>query len=607
MKKTRILAWLLVVAMLTLGCPALGEALDIELPESGVAEQPAGIELDGEEDALGITDSDGVGELSLDLPDLDLPDALEVELDSGAPANGATGEGRFEYCQPQGSWDNDALFAGYVDLLFGKRDPLGLKPNAGAGEQLTGLAADLYSYLTARIKKVAAGTLSDTRFYFPESVVPVSKMETACELLPTIVNALLLDYPYHLFWYEKTRSFWYGYDEDGVYLFLPVAEGYAAGDYETDVNGIAAAQVAVSTAKKLVKKYAGKSDYEKLCGYRDYILDAVEYNHDAAGNMYGYDNNAWQLIWVLDGNPETNVVCEGYAKAFQYLCDLTDFNSAIQCHIAYGYEYEGSGDGGGHMWNIVTMGNGRNYHVDVTFIDGGFDELFLCGAEATQYEDGYCVLDRLYYTFDPACVNLYPARVLKLSTSDFDPDSYEESGDGDDGDDDAPTAIAIDQGKSATLYMGNKLTLTASLTPADSKASLTWKSSKNAVATVSDKGVVTPKKAGNATITVATDNGLSAKITVKVVDASGVTLKKGNTTLKKGQSISLARGKSLTLKGVVTPAKVKTKLTWTSSDKSVTVKNGKVTVGKSAKVGAKVKITVKTANKKSSYVYIVVK
>ena len=81
----------------------------------------------------------------------------------------------------------------------------------------------------------------------------------------------------------------------------------------------------------------------------------------------------------------------------------------------------------------------------------------------------------------------------------------------------------------------------------------------------------------------------------------------GDKTLKKGQSLSLKRGKSLTLKAVVSPSGAKTTLTWKSSKKAVTVKNGKVTVSKNAKAGTKAKITVTTANKKSTYIYIVVK
>ena len=169
------------------------------------------------------------------------------------------------------------------------------------------------------------------------------------------------------------------------------------------------------------------------------------------------------------------------------------------------------------------------------------------------------------------------------------------------------TGIAIAQGSKATLYMGRQLTLKATVTPAAARTTLKWSSGNKAVATVNDKGVVKPKKAGSAVITVKTDNGLSAKITVKVVDAESVKLKAGSKTLKKGQRVGLARGKSLWLKGVVSPEKVKTKLTWKSGSKYVTVKNGKVTVNRRAKAGTKARITVKTANGKSTYIYIVVK
>ncbi len=169
------------------------------------------------------------------------------------------------------------------------------------------------------------------------------------------------------------------------------------------------------------------------------------------------------------------------------------------------------------------------------------------------------------------------------------------------------TGIAIAQGSKAKLYMGNKLTLDAKLTPAYAETTLKWSSDDKAVATVKN-GVVTPKKAGTARITVKTANKLSATITVKVVDAAGVKLKKGKTVLKKGATINVKPGKTLTLKAVVSPSGVKTRLEWISSNsKNVTVKNGKVTVKSTAKPGTKAKITVRTANKKSTYIYIAVK
>ena len=169
------------------------------------------------------------------------------------------------------------------------------------------------------------------------------------------------------------------------------------------------------------------------------------------------------------------------------------------------------------------------------------------------------------------------------------------------------TGIAIAEGSQAELYMGNKLTLNAKLTPAYAETTLKWSSDDKAVATVKN-GVVTPKKAGTARITVETANKLSATITVKVVDAASVKLKKGRTVLKKGATINVKPGESLTLKAVVSPSGVKTRLNWVSSNtRNVTVKNGKVTVKSTARVGTKAKITVRTANNKSTYIYIVVK
>ena len=609
MKKMRLLAWLLIVAMLAMVCPALGEELEVVLTDEAAVESlpDAGIELEGDAVEPGIFDGTE-GDLSLDLPEMDLSASLEGALEGDAAANGEASGRLSGHLQSQGGYDNDALFAGYVDMLFGKRDALGLKPNGYAGDQLSGAVADVYNYLLKQIEKVAAGTLSSTEMTIPSSVLPAASVEKVFYALGDILDALLVDCPYHLFWYDKTRGLYYGVENDVLSVSFTVASEYASGPYTTDAKKIQSAQIAATNAKNVVKRYAGASDYDKLCGYRDYICGAVEYYDDAATDPYMPYGNPWQLIWVLDGDSGTNVVCEGYAKAFQYLCDLSSFSGSIRCLTASGYAQD-QGGSGPHMWNIVAMDDGRNYHVDITFIDGGMGEAFLCGASATQYDNVYCVKNEVYYQLDDETLSVYPAKALKLSTSDYQsgnpeqPETPEEPGTYDD----APTGISIAQGGQATLYIGNQLTLKANVTPADSTSPLTWTSSKPAVATVDDRGVVTPKKSGKTTITVATENGLKAKITVKVVDASSVKLKKGNTTLKKGQKIELARGKSLTLKAEVTPAKVKTSLTWKSSNKLVTVKNGKVTVNKKAKAGSKVKITVRTANGKNTYIYIVVK
>ena len=77
-----------------------------------------------------------------------------------------------------------------------------------------------------------------------------------------------------------------------------------------------------------------------------------------------------------------------------------------------------------------------------------------------------------------------------------------------------PDSVKLNK-TTATLFKGNKLTLSKTVTPANSNQICTWSSSNTKVATVSD-GVVTAKAAGTATITVKTSNGKTATCKVTV-------------------------------------------------------------------------------------------
>lgn len=77
-----------------------------------------------------------------------------------------------------------------------------------------------------------------------------------------------------------------------------------------------------------------------------------------------------------------------------------------------------------------------------------------------------------------------------------------------------------------TLETGDSETLTATVAPSDAtNKNVTWKSSNTAVATVDDNGKVTGVAAGEATITVTTEDGgktATCKVAVKVPDIEGV-------------------------------------------------------------------------------------
>jgi len=203
--------------------------------------------------------------------------------------------------------------------------------------------------------------------------------------LPTLINALLSDCPYDLYWYDKTAatsignlqfSLTGGTEEQisfasGFTFYFPVASGYSAGEYTVDTSNGERVQHAVEKAKAIVDEHKSEPDYTKLDSYRVSICDLVEYDHDAAGNENTSYGDPWQIISVFDEDSSTNVVCEGYSKAFKYLCDLTSFENEQIHSISVSGTMSGGTGAGAHMWNIVTMDDGNNYLVDITNCDTG--------------------------------------------------------------------------------------------------------------------------------------------------------------------------------------------------------------------------------------------
>lgn len=120
---------------------------------------------------------------------------------------------------------------------------------------------------------------------------------------------------------------------------------------------------------------------------------------------------------------------------------------------------------------------------------------------------------------------------------------------------------------------GEPSTLTATVEPNNAtNKNVSWSSSDPEVATVAD-GVVTPVKAGAATITVTTEDGeysATCKVTV-IQPATGITLDK--------QKVTLVGAATEQLKATVVPAEADQTVVWKSSNESVATvdQTGKVT------------------------------
>jgi len=137
----------------------------------------------------------------------------------------------------------------------------------------------------------------------------------------------------------------------------------------------------------------------------------------------------------------------------------------------------------------------------------------------------------------------------------------------------AKASIKLNRSK-ATIYTKRQTKVTLQATVTGSSKAVTWRTSNKKVATVNNKGVVTAKKKGTATIT-ATANGVSVTCRVTVRNPS-VKVQKTRVTLR--------RGKRATIKATALPSG---KITYKTNNKSV------ATVSKKGVIRARRKGTAK--------------
>lgn len=371
-------------------------------------------------------------ERELSLPDEEAP-SVSVEItETVAPA--------------VGSQSDAELLEGYLYAISGIRH--GSPVHRVPPRPLTVALKDVEGALKDKIKEVAAGNLASTQFSFANTwtktkaewgitgevfqtvgskttLTPQASEAIRAKLgLNALMRKQLLEMPYELYWYNKAKGVSMGYSVAtsgndvtvrNLTLSMNVSQDYAKfvsatsyNPFEADVAKTGAAATAAANALNVVAANTGKNDYEKLVSYREYIKGEVSYNTGAAGGGKPY-GNPWQLIYVFDGKPDTNVVCEGYAKAFQYLCDLTFQNQEGRPSSAL---VSGKMDNGDHMWNVVAIG-GRNYLVDVTNCDTGSigapNQLFLCGAAENEVSKKYTVAlgEGIVYEYDEETVESY--------------------------------------------------------------------------------------------------------------------------------------------------------------------------------------------------------
>ena len=598
-KKT--LAVLLALAICAAALPfAMGEeALPaIDAPEEALEAESAAAEAEvGELPEFPLIPEDGepeaelpheVGEPALDeagiaedAEDDDEGEELEVESEE------ETVEMAEEY--DAGDVSNDELYEAYIDGILGVNgmDEASLAQKIN-GQKLTGFRRQVYDRLKGFVTQVAAGSRSSTQFTM--SLSGVSYAFTPAQLgvtasmvgrsLPAAalnafktrlqddvddaIRALCTDYPFEMYWFNRYRvsnggysySYSYKYSYKGgkwkklqltgsVKFAFKVSPQYGT-TYSVNSSKAATARQAANNARTIVATYASASDYDKLVGYKNEICSRVSYNYAAydgsKNGAYGY-TDPWQLVWVFDNDSSTNVVCEGYAKAFQYLCDLTNFRGNICCYCV-----TGDMGGGAHMWNVVTMDNRKKYLADVTNSDTGmsgqYGGLFMAGYSSGSVTGGYTVNGRKY-TYDSDTLRTYVASELALSSRDYLSDSR------------AARTILSD-GAAKVIGVGEKITL------GTNESGVRFGTSNKKVATVSGAGLVKGVKTGTVTITATATDYMS--------ETCRITVKKAPKKVKISASkASLGMGQSKQLSAKLSPGGCRPGVSWSSSNAAVAI------------------------------------
>ena len=255
-----------------------------------------------EESALEITEEpaqeteEAVTEDSASVPAAEETPAVGVKDDEPLLDVVVTVEGTEEVVLPSdtGAPSSDELFAEFVERSF-EGQPLSKASRKlrSAVSSLQGYDRAIYNYIAGQLPQIALGVDAViAKDENEELYVPTDAQNAANEKvfinLSRIIDVLLAEHPYELYWYDKTAGtiqqpfrLKASYDSslrtyvlsttDCMYLRFSVAEEYSAGDYLVDTSIGQSVQSAVDNANAIVSEYGSASDEEKLRGYKNEI------------------------------------------------------------------------------------------------------------------------------------------------------------------------------------------------------------------------------------------------------------------------------------------------------------------------------------------------
>ena len=111
----------------------------------------------------------------------------------------------------------------------------------------------------------------------------------------------------------------------------------------------------IAVKNQILNQIAGKNDIEKMRYIHDYLVDTIEYDQTFVGK------NIYNIYGALVSK---TCVCEGYAKASQYLLN----EAGLENIIITGTATNSDGKTENHAWNYVNIDE-KWYAIDTTWDD----------------------------------------------------------------------------------------------------------------------------------------------------------------------------------------------------------------------------------------------
>ena len=216
-----------------------------------------------------------------------------------------------------------------------------------------------YQYSQMTVNEKTAYTRLKTAAVNFENSVNVADLNLTVDEAIALIRCFAADHPQY-FWISDHVSTMYNPDTNKATACVML---YSDGTVTDDMKGKTADRNKIKNrkaevenkVKDIIKKIGSDwSDYDKEKYIHDYLVDTIKYNQNVAQNPIT-DGNVHQALDAYGALIGKSAVCEGYAKAFQYLCYEVGIN-ANQVH------------GPDHEWNVVKL-DGEWYQIDVTWDD----------------------------------------------------------------------------------------------------------------------------------------------------------------------------------------------------------------------------------------------